>query len=116
MNVVDRIAGPADLVLEMLLARFPDQEIKPDPKFPGYVGRCPLHEMRFALFFDKHGKPTSCAGDCSLREIRKALGDSNANESAVTDDGVFIMGKDTPKPILENIIRALSLPDWKGRI
>lgn len=111
-----------DLVLEVLRSRHPEQDVHRDPKFPGYIGKCPLHEMRVALFFDKHGKPLSCAMNCSMPDIKSALGETEAAKAARAHgmepprESGFIMGKDAPKPVLENIIIALSTPSWAGLI
>lgn len=111
-----------DLVLEHLRVRHPDLDVHPDPKSPGYVGKCPLHDMRVALFFDRQGKPTGCTMECQIGAIRLALGETEvakmARASGMTAprESGFIMGKDAPKPILENIIIALSSPLWAGLI
>lgn len=108
-----------DPVLEMLRAKgYP--EVEPSLSGDYYEGRCPCeHPTRVALFFKKNGDPSSCMMGCSPAEIRAKVGDTqpNGKSAAAAPRGVpFIMGKEAPKPILENVIIAMSQLSWDGLV
>jgi putative DNA primase/helicase len=106
---------PRDAVLEMLRAKgYPEVERS---KFGGYEGRCPCkHATRVAVFFNPKGDPGECLMHCKPSVIRKAVGDEPLRNGNGAEGLPFIMGDKAPRPILENILVAMSQIPWEGLI